>query len=194
MSIPFVPAKNQGPARPNGAILLIVIHTMEAPEKPHTARNVALWFAGTQAPQASAHYCIDADEIVQCVKEDVVAWAAPGANRYGIHLEHAGYASQNSGDWQDDYSTRMLNRSAALAADIAKRHGIPVAKLSALDLHDPNATGFCGHWDVTVGRNAGKGHTDPGFFFPWDRYLAMVASAINDTDPSGLAPEPDESA
>jgi N-acetyl-anhydromuramyl-L-alanine amidase AmpD len=166
---------------------------MEAPEKPHTARNVALWFAGTQAPQASAHYCIDADEIVQCVKEDVVAWAAPGANRYGIHLEHAGYASQNAGDWQDDYSTRMLVRSAALAADIAKRHGVPVRKLTADDLHDPQAQGFCGHLDVTVGRNNGHGHTDPGFFFPWDRYLQMVRDAIHDTDP-GPPPEPDENA
>lgn len=180
--IPFVPAKNQGPKRTR-PILLIVIHTMEAPEKPHTARNVALWFAGTEAPQASAHYCVDASETVQCVKEDVVAWAAPGANGDGVHIEHAGYASQSAVNWADDYSTQMLQRSAALAADIAKRYGIPVVKLSPEDLQDRTASGFCGHVDVTYGRMAGHGHTDPGPFFPWDTYLAMVEEAMAPTTP-----------
>jgi N-acetyl-anhydromuramyl-L-alanine amidase AmpD len=185
----FIQAKNCGPARPGGPIFLLVIHTMEAPEKPHTASNVARWFAGSNAPFASAHYCIDADETVQCVKEDVVAWSAPGANRFGIHLEHAGYASQKNQDWQDDYSTRMLQRSAAIAADIARRHNIPVTKLSALDLQDPNAKGFCGHWDVTVGRNKSHGHTDPGFFFPWGRYLDMVRQSMMPTEPPAGGPD-----
>ncbi len=57
------------------AIRLVVMHTMEAPEKPGTAMAVAEWFAGPKAPQASAHYCIDAVDVIQCVPEDVVAWA-----------------------------------------------------------------------------------------------------------------------
>jgi N-acetyl-anhydromuramyl-L-alanine amidase AmpD len=183
MSIPFVQAAHCGPSRKGEPIWLIVIHTMEAPEKPRTAYNVAFWFAGTQAPQASAHYCVDSDDTVQCVKEDVVAWAAPGANKRGIHIEHAGYAAQKPADWQDDYSQRMLVRSAALAADIAKRHDIPVVKLSPEDLKNPLATGFCGHVDVTYGRNGGRGHTDPGFFFPWNQYLQMVLDAMAVTDP-----------
>lgn len=180
--IPFVPAKNQGPTR-SGPVLLIVIHTMEAPEKPKTAFNVALWFGGSQAPEASAHYCVDATETIQCVKEDVVAWAAPGANRDGIHIEHAGYASQSPAAWDDDYSQQMLARSAALAADIAKRHGVPVVKLTPEDLKDRAATGFCGHVDVTQGRMGGHGHTDPGPSFPWEQYLAMVEAALAPTSP-----------
>jgi N-acetyl-anhydromuramyl-L-alanine amidase AmpD len=183
MTIPFVQAAHCGPSRKGEPIWLIVIHTMEAPEKPRTAHNVAFWFAGPSAPQASAHYCVDSDDTVQCVKEDMVAWGAPGANRHGIHIEHAGYASQTPTDWQDEYSQRMLLRSAALAADIAKRYGIPVVKLSPGDLADPSATGFCGHVDVTVGRNAGHGHTDPGASFPWGQYLDMVRSAMAPTDP-----------
>jgi N-acetyl-anhydromuramyl-L-alanine amidase AmpD len=184
MTIPFVQAAHCGPSRKGDPIWLIVIHTMEAREKPRTAYNVAFWFAGTNAPQASAHYCVDSDDTVQCVKEDVIAWAAPGANRYGIHIEHAGYASQKPIDWQDEYSQKMLHRSAALAAEIAHRYAIPIVKLSPGDLQqDPAATGFCGHVDVTIGRNAGHGHTDPGSSFPWDQYLGMVYAAMAKTDP-----------
>ncbi len=179
----FIQAKHCGPPRPSVRLDLIVIHTMEAPEKPHTARNVAAWFAGPTAPQASAHYCLDADDTIQCVKDDVVAWGAPGANRTGLHLEHAGYAAQSAADWHDDYSTRMLVRSAALAAELVKRYAIPVVHLDAAALAaDPNARGFTGHVDVTNGRNGGKGHTDPGGAFPWDDYLILVDSFLRDTD------------
>jgi N-acetyl-anhydromuramyl-L-alanine amidase AmpD len=118
------------------------------------------------------------------VKEDVVAWGAPGANRYGIHIEHAGYASQSAVNWADEYSEKMLIRSAALVADIARRNNIPIVKLSADDLIDQEATGICGHVDVTYGRNAGHGHTDPGAFFPWAHYLVMVERAMASTDPN----------
>jgi N-acetyl-anhydromuramyl-L-alanine amidase AmpD len=186
----FIQAKNCGPARPGVTVNLVVVHTMEAPEKPHTARGVAQWFASAVAPQASAHYCIDSDETIQCVKEDVVAWAAPGANRDGIHLEHAGYARQSAVDWSDLYSTRMLERSAALAAELVTRHNIPIVRLDGESLRTPGVRGFCGHVDVTNGRNGGHGHTDPGVSFPWDRYLALVQTMLRPTDaPTGAEPD-----
>jgi N-acetyl-anhydromuramyl-L-alanine amidase AmpD len=55
---------------------LIVIHTMEMDEKGETAEQCARWFANPAA-QASAHYCVDADSIVQCVRDQDVAWHAP---------------------------------------------------------------------------------------------------------------------
>jgi N-acetyl-anhydromuramyl-L-alanine amidase AmpD len=185
---PFIAARHFGPARIGIAPLLIVIHTMEAPEKPRTARNVALWFASDKAPQASTHYCIDSEEIIQCVSESDIAWAAPGANKFGVHLEHAGYASQTVTDWSDAYSRKMLERSAGLAADIARRHGIPIAKIGPEELSkNPQATGFCGHRDVTLGRNGGHGHYDPGSHFPWYVYLSMVQAAFEATDPGSVA-------
>jgi N-acetyl-anhydromuramyl-L-alanine amidase AmpD len=173
VEIPLIRARNAGPPRPGQPIDLVVIHTMEAPEKPGTARAVADWFAGPNAPQASAHYCVDATEVIQCVPEDVVAWGAPGANRRGIHLEHAGYAGQSPAAWEDEYSRRVLALSADLAADIASRYAIPIERLTVDQLR-AGARGFCGHVDVTNALNGGKGHTDPGAGFPWDRYLALV--------------------
>jgi N-acetyl-anhydromuramyl-L-alanine amidase AmpD len=183
----FIQAKNFGPARGSAPVKWIVIHTMQAPEKPHTARAVAHWFAGSDAPQASAHYCIDSIEVVGCVKESDVAWGAPGANRFGIHLEHAGYAEQTPDEWHDDYSRACLARSADLAREIALRYGIPIRHLSPDDLKN-GEKGFCGHIDVTVAFNHGKGHTDPGAWFPWEEYLAMVRGS--DPDPVFPTTEP----
>ena len=182
--IPFVQARNYTPV-PGGRLAptLIVIHTMEAPEKPKTAQNVAAWFSGPVAPQASAHYCLDNEETWQCVRESDVAWAAPGANKCGIHIEHAGFASQTPLQWDDEYSKAVLERSAELAAILCKRYGIPAEKVSPADLaaaaaNGHSARGFCGHVDVTNGLNNGRGHQDPGAGWDWDKYLARVRELL----------------
>lgn len=168
----FIQARNYT-AADRSKIRLLVVHTMENPEKPGTARATAKWFAGPLAPQASAHACVDNNEFVLCVQEKDVAWAAPGANRDGYHIEHAGYARQDSIDWADPFSTAMLKLSAAHAADIANRYGIPVRKLTVDEVRDKSCKGFCGHADVTAAFHLSD-HTDPGAGFPWDFYLSQV--------------------
>lgn len=170
--IPFVPARNFTPVAKR-YIDLIVIHTMESPEKPDTAEAVAAWFAGPTAPQASAHYCIDSNTVVQCVRDHDVAWAAPNANHNGLHFEHAGRASQRAKDWSDAYSTAELIRSAELAAVKAKAYSITVRKLTPAQLRG-GMHGFCGHIDVTRAYPGTGTHTDPGDSFPWDVYLSWV--------------------
>lgn len=153
---------------------LVVIHDMEAPEREKTARNVAYWFAGKDAPQASAHYCIDATEIIQCVREVDVAWHAPGANHNGLGLEHAGYAAQTENEWSDVYSSAMLKLSAALVARICLRWDIPIVFCPAPILKLPGARGITTHKAITDGLNGGKGHTDPGPNFPMMKYIEWV--------------------
>lgn len=163
--------------RPHSSpIDLIVIHTMEAPEKPKTAHNVAAWFASKQGPQASAHYCVDDEEIIQCVLECDVAWHAPGVNNNGIGIEHAGFASQTPEQWDDDYSLAVLAKSAELSARLVRRFSIPIQKLSVSELAN-HGRGFVGHVDATNAFCNGHGHTDPGIHFPWDKYLDMVRAA-----------------
>ena len=87
----FVHAAHWTPAR-RLQVDLVVLHSMEAPEVGDRARQVARWFARPCAradcmcdgpltvqpgPRASAHYCVDDEEYVQCVSELDVAWAAP---------------------------------------------------------------------------------------------------------------------
>jgi N-acetyl-anhydromuramyl-L-alanine amidase AmpD len=189
-AIPFVQARNYTKGRSNH-IDVLVIHTMESPEKPDTAESVANWFAGSTAPQASAHYCIDANSIVQCVQDTDVAWHAPGANHNGLGFEHAGRAAQTGADWSDAYSTQMLERSAELIAEKCRKYDIPAVWLRPADLQ-AGRRGITGHADVSAAFKRSN-HTDPGGNFPVQAYLALVKAHLGDAganfNPQQKAPE-----
>lgn len=171
---PFIQARNY--TKTGGrSIDLIVVHDMEAPEVPDTASKVALWFAGPTAPNASAHYCIDQRAVIQCVRDQDVAWHAPGANSNGIGLEHAGFANQTSAQWDDSYSRGMLERSAALTADLCTRYKIPVAWLSPADLL-AGKRGITSHANVSAAWHRST-HTDPGANFPAQAYVDLVRAS-----------------
>jgi N-acetyl-anhydromuramyl-L-alanine amidase AmpD len=176
-TMPFVQARNYTRGRSN-AIDVLVIHTMEAPEKPTTAESVAKWFAGSSAPQASAHYCIDNNSAVQCVRDEDVAWHAPGANHNGIGFEHAGFAAQTSKDWQDPYSQALLEVSAELVAKKAEEFHIPVVWLQVADLR-AGRRGITGHAQVSDAFKKSD-HHDPGGNFPVQHYLALVKKHMGD--------------
>ena len=171
LTIQFVQARNFTRGRSN-AIDVLVIHTMESPEKPDTAESVANWFAGSTAPQASAHYCIDENSIVQCVQDKDVAWHAPGANHNGLGLEHSGRAAQGAAEWSDEYSAKMLELSAELAARKCKEYDIPVTWLQPADLL-AGKRGITGHVQVSKAFKRSD-HSDPGTGFPVQAYLALV--------------------
>ena len=184
----FVQARNYTRAA-RGHVDLVVIHTAEAPEGPATAENLAAWSAGSTASQASWHYAVDADSIVQSVREEDIAWHAGPVNGYSIGVEHAGYAKQTPADWADDASIAILDRSAELVADICRRYAIPIVRITSDDLKAGRRNGICGHVDVTKGLTGGKGHTDPGPFFPWPWYLERVrAHAEQQIDTPVVAP------
>jgi len=96
MTYPFIQAKHYTPGRDGKPIKLIVVHTMETPQTEGRAKQVALWFAGDNAPQASAHYMVDDKEVIQSVNEADTAWAVnqQDINQQSISIEHAGYAAQ----------------------------------------------------------------------------------------------------
>ena len=177
LTIPFVQARNFTKGRSN-AIDVLVIHTMESPEKPDTAESVANWFAGSTAPQASAHYCIDENSVVQCVHDMDVAWHAPGANHNGLGFEHAGRAAQTKSDWSDDYSTKLLELSAELAARKCKEFDIPVQWLQPADLL-AGKRGITGHVQVSQAFKQSD-HSDPGSAFPVQAYLALIREHLGD--------------
>jgi len=77
--------------------------------------------------------------------------AAPNANRNGLHFEHAGRAAQTAKDWADPYSRKMLLLSAELQAKKSTQYGIPVVKLTPVQIR-AGKLGFCGHRDVTPPR------------------------------------------
>jgi N-acetyl-anhydromuramyl-L-alanine amidase AmpD len=152
-------------------VRVIVIHSMEAPEKGETAENVARFFQNTQNP-ASAHLCIDNNSIVQCVFDNDIAFAAPGVNTDGIQLELAGFARQKREEWLDPYSVLVLENAANAAAQYCLKYNIPIKHLTDEELK-AGQTGIIGH--VQASRVYKKStHTDPGEGFPWDHFIERV--------------------
>ena len=150
---------------------VMVIHTMEAPEGPQTAENVARYFASGQVV-ASAHMCVDQDSVVYCLPSSAVAFAAPGCNHDGYQVEHAGYARQSPEEWGDAASVAMLQLSAQATREIADSLGIPLRHLTDEELAN-GESGFVGHDQVSRVYKRSD-HTDPGPSFPWSYYMGLV--------------------
>lgn len=175
---PFLKAKHFYTGRQR-KIRLIVLHTMESPEKGTTAEDVARYFQNIDR-EASAHLCIDNNSIVRCVHDADTAFAAKSANADGLHIEHAGKAGQSDEQWDDAYSRATLGLSAKAAAAWARAYDIPVRRLTPAQIK-AGERGFCGHNDVQAAYPS-SGHYDPGPNFPWTEYLQAVRTYL------GIAP------
>ncbi len=172
-------AKNYTKGPKNRKVRVIVIHTMESQEKPKTAQQVAKWFSGDTAPKASAHFCVDDKSSVRVVEDDDIAWAAPGVNSDGLHIEIAGSARQTKGQWRDEFSLGCLDQAAKVAAVWCVKYQIPVRHLNINQTVDGKSKGFIGHVDATRAFPFLRGsHTDPGKNFPWALFLQKVMEAI----------------
>lgn len=172
---PYVQAKYFGKV-PDGShrrVRLIVVHDMEYPEKLTAAEDVARYFQ-TMPDQrrASAHVCIDADSVVQCVYDRHIAYAAPGCNSDGIQIELAGYGRQTREQWLDDYSTKLLDNAAKVIAQYLVKYEITPQKLTDEQLR-AGKTGIVGH-DQCSRVYKQSDHTDPGDHFPWDVLLDKI--------------------
>lgn len=181
----FIRARYFRRGRRGAAVRLVVIHTAETPKGEKTARSVGNWFASEMRGadgkiyEGSTQYGVDANEIVQYVAESDTAYGAAGANETGIHIEHAGRASQTPAQWADAYSEKMLRRSAVLVADLCRRFGLPIKRIGP-DEVKAGAAGICGHVDISRAYpdKAGKSpHWDPGPNFPWAHYIELVIAA-----------------
>lgn len=166
----YVPAKHFK-STSGRQIDLIVIHDMEAPERPNTAENIANYFA-TSSRVASAHWNFDSDSAIRSVQDKNVAYHAPGANHNGLGYEHAGYARQTREEWLDEYSIAMLKISAYQASIDCAKYSLPVNYVDVNGLLQ-GRRGITTHWDVSRAFRRST-HWDPGPNFPMEIYLDLV--------------------
>jgi N-acetyl-anhydromuramyl-L-alanine amidase AmpD len=157
----------------------IVLHSAECAESLTAAESLGAWLAGPQGPaNASWHYAVDRDSVVQSVECQHIAWHAGIVNAYTIGIEQAGRAQQRAADWSDDYSAAMLDRVALLLAHLSVEYGIPLVYRDHVDVAGEHQRGgFRGvttHADVTRAFRVRGGHTDPGPGYPMEAVLARA--------------------
>ena len=170
---PYVPAKWQEKVAGRRSVRVVVIHTAECPRTAKAAEGVANYFKNVDR-KASAHITIDSDSIVQSVKDNNVAFAAPGVNRDGVQIELAGYAKQTKSDWLDVYGLKLLDRAADATAQYCLKYDLPIKHLTDEELA-AGARGLIGH--VQASRVYKRStHTDPGVNFPWGYFIEQVAA------------------
>lgn len=170
----FVQARHFANAsRGVGDIHRLVVHTAEIQETRDSAEDVARFFATTSA-KVSAHACGDNNTVVECVRDEDIAFHALGDNERTLGFEFSGFAGQSFAQWRDQYSTDMLLLAAKWFAAKATRYSIPLRWLTP-EQERARAKGFVTH--KVVSDVWGEGiRSDPGANFPFDSFLRMVAA------------------
>jgi N-acetyl-anhydromuramyl-L-alanine amidase AmpD len=181
--LPWVPPKSWDKGRPSGGQpTLIVIHTTEGSEGLRSAEDGASYDT-RRTDGVSTHFFCDQDTTVQCVKTTDTAHAARATgNGRGVHFELCGRAAQTPAQWDDAASDGTIRQAARIAARVAKKHGIPVRRLT-VDQVRAGMKGFCEH--KTISDAWGEtDHQDPGKNYPWSEFLALVQEELGGTDVS----------
>jgi peptidoglycan hydrolase-like protein with peptidoglycan-binding domain len=168
------PHCNFGARKPSD-VLRLVLHSTESSEMFHGARIVAAGFRGDR--EASAHYCVDDIEIVQCCEIQDVAWTCGAENRTSVSIEMVGRASQTAADWDDAYSRGVRENAAKVAAHVCRTCGIPVRWVDAAGIQR-GEKGITTHLEVTRAYQVRGGHVDPGPGFPLEAFIARVRELL----------------
>jgi hypothetical protein len=155
---------------------MIIIHDIEG------SYGSAIQDFQTPGYAASANYVVSYQgQIAQMVQEKDIAWHAGNwdYNTRAIGIEHEGFAAYNL------YTTAEYNASAALAASICSRWGVPMDRnhvIGHYQVPDPNNPGLYGGVDH---------HTDPGPYWNWTYYMNQaVADTKSLPSPPRMMPDP----
>ena len=151
----------------------IIIHTMEG-----TFTGSLSWFqAGKDTPgrevPTAAHYLVSREgDICQMVADERKCFHAGNFNSRSIGIEHEAridpWPPRRNKDGSlkpppfptNDFPLAMLDSSAKITAIMCKKFDFP-----------PDREHIIGHAEVP-----GASHRDPGLMFPWDSFVALVAS------------------
>jgi N-acetyl-anhydromuramyl-L-alanine amidase AmpD len=146
--------------RSPASIRSIVVHVTEGPFWPSVR-----WLKSAHS-HASCHYIVGRrGRIVQLVHDSDIAWHAGNwnVNETSIGIEHEGLVGDPFG-----FTDAQYRSSARLAAYLARRSLMPIDRAHFIG-HDevphPSRPGVYGGSD---------GHTDPGPYWSWSRYLRLV--------------------
>lgn len=162
-SPPFIAARWMGGSQ---TPKLIVLHSTVGPTKAGSARGVANFFA-RETNKTSAHYVVDEGEVIQCVKDHVVAYHC-GYNQDSIGVEMCDYPSDKASRWDDAEHLRLERRTARLVAELCMAYDIRPYYVPAIALK-LGVRGITTHAQMSLAFKAST-HWDPG---AWRRFRFM---------------------
>lgn len=158
----FVHARGDG--GPRSRTQVVIIH---ATDNPRSTAEGEAQYATHRADETSAHFYVDDHNAVQALRVDHIAWGALWhGNQISVQFELCGLSNH--------LSDATMRQAAPLVAEVCRRYGIPVRKISASQVRN-GVRGICGHADITAAFPEDHGtHTDPGPDFPWGRFIDYV--------------------
>lgn len=147
-------------------ISLIVLHSTESTEIPHSAADlegIANYFANPAA-QVSAHVIVDGDgHSARCVEDERKAWHCVAYNSAALGIEQIGRAASTNWDADDE----LVRETARWIAVFHHRHGVPI-QVGAVSGGRVTRPGVLRHMDLGV---EGGGHSDPGPNYPFNHVI-----------------------
>ncbi|MFI1586984.1 MULTISPECIES: N-acetylmuramoyl-L-alanine amidase [Streptomyces] len=162
--------------RPRGnAVRFIVLHDTEVDY------DTTLKIFQDPANQTSAHYVVRSSDghVTQMVKNKDIAWQAGNwyLNTHSIGIEQEGVAAEGA-KW---YTDAMYRSTARLVRHLAARYDIPLDRQHIL-----------GHDGVPPTSAAGTPnmHWDPGPYWDWNRFMALLGRPARPSPPRSAPNEP----
>jgi hypothetical protein len=146
--------------------VLIVVHSTEGRNLPHTARDLRglAAYLGRADVEASAHVCTDGDgHSARMVRDRDKAWACAGFNPVSLNIEQIGYASEV-------WKALEYKETARWIARWSKMYGIPIRKGAVSGVH-VSRSGVVRHSDLGM---YGGGHHDPGAKYDLHKCLDLA--------------------
>lgn len=176
----YVHPDRYGAVKTLGPNRLLVIHTSEGGETGVAAENLCSFMgmvgdrfnADGSTYGASYQYVTDTDEgLYPATPDNVVAYAAAGANHDGIHFCIPGKAGQDELGWADADSQAHIASLAWGMKQKSIEHTIPLIHLTDSQIINGHA-GYCDHWAISRVYKRST-HTDVGQHFPWNQLAAL---------------------
>lgn len=160
--------------------VLLLNHSMEAPDKPNIARSLAKGWFRNPAAQVSVHACVDRTEAIQTFPFGMRCWGCGTGNDYVVvQTEHVGYAGWSKAQWTTSAMKRVMRNSARHQAWCWVEAGQP-GHPQWLSLGEIRAgkSGLCTHNDARLVWG-GTPHTDPGPNFPYALLAKYIAEEVD---------------
>lgn len=159
-----------------------IAHATVTPMGPPNARGVARFFASSRpSAPSSAHVTVDGGGTgYRSVGDGDTAYAAPGANGDGLHLELAAIPTHDRDRgrvmWTSDKGLATLADGAVVMGRWCAKYHLPVRWLTPAEVRS-GLRGLADHWVCT--QALGGSHWDVGAGFPVARWLDLVGHQVD---------------